>query len=48
MAGGFFSPDPVDLLRIRREFEMDTTEIRTIFNQKEFNKAFQGFIRKIN
>ena len=43
MAGGFFSPDPVDLLRIRREFEMDTTEIRTIFNQKEFNKAFQGF-----
>ena len=43
MAGGFFSPDPVDLLRIRREFEMDTTEIRTIFNQKEFNKVFQGF-----
>ena len=43
MAGGFFSPDPVDLLRIRREFEMDTTEIRTILNQKEFKKAFQGF-----
>ena len=43
MAGGFFSPDPVDLLRIRREFEMDTTEIRTILNQKEFKKAFEGF-----
>jgi uncharacterized protein (TIGR02453 family) len=43
MAGGFFSPEPVDLLRIRREFEMDTTEIRTILNQKEFKKAFQGF-----
>lgn len=43
MAGGFFSPEPDDLLRIRREFEMDTTEIRTILNQKEFKKAFQGF-----
>ena len=43
MAGGFFSPEPDDLLRIRREFEMDTTEIRTILNQKKFKKAFQGF-----
>ena len=32
-----------DLLRIRREFEMDANEIRTILNQKEFKKAFQGF-----
>tara|TARA_B100000809_G_C14924393_1_gene454563 strand:+ start:98 stop:772 length:675 start_codon:yes stop_codon:yes gene_type:complete len=43
MAGGFFAPETVDLLRIRREFEMDSTEIRTILNQKEFKKAFQGF-----
>jgi len=43
MAGGFFSPETPDLLRIRREFEMDATEIRTILNQKDFNKAFQGF-----
>ena len=43
MAGGFFSPETSDLLRIRREFEMDSTEIRTILNQKEFKKAFQGF-----
>ena len=43
MAGGFFSPENHDLLRIRREFEMDTTEIKTILNQKEFKKAFQGF-----
>ena len=43
MAGGFFSPETHDLLRIRREFEMDATEIRTILNQKEFKKAFEGF-----
>ena len=43
MAGGFFSTETHDLLRIRREFEMDATEIRTILNQKEFKKAFTGF-----
>ncbi|MBL4663827.1 MAG: DUF2461 domain-containing protein [Flavobacteriaceae bacterium] len=43
MAGGFFSPEPTDLLRIRKEFEMDTTEIRAILNQKDFDKAFSGF-----
>ncbi len=43
MAGGFFSPEPADLLRIRREFEMDSSEIRKIINQKEFKKAFGGF-----
>ena len=43
MAGGFFSPEPSDLLRIRREFEMDATEIRKILNEKNFNKAFGGF-----
>ncbi|MFK5983084.1 MAG: DUF2461 domain-containing protein [Flavobacteriaceae bacterium] len=43
MAGGFFSPESPDLLRIRREFEMDSSEIRKILNQKDFNKAFGGF-----
>jgi len=43
MAGGFFSPEPADLLRIRKEFEMDTTEIRAILSQKDFKKAFDGF-----
>ena len=43
MAGGFFSPEPSDLLRIRKEFEMDTIEIRDILKQNSFNKAFQGF-----
>ena len=43
MAGGFFSPEPADLFRIRKEFEMDASEIRDILKHKEFNKAFQGF-----
>ncbi len=43
MAGGFFSPDSSDLLRIRKEFEMDSSEIRDILNKKEFKKAFGAF-----
>lgn len=43
MAGGFFEPNPADLLRIRKEFEMDSTEIRKILNQPAFKKAFGGF-----
>jgi len=45
MAGGFFSPEAPDLLRIRKEFEMDSFEIREILEQKEFDKAFSGFDR---
>lgn len=43
MAGGFFGPEPPDLLRIRKEFETDASEIRKILNQKDFKKAFGGF-----
>jgi len=43
MAGGFFSPEAIDLLRIRKEFELDATEIREIINHKDFKKAFGGF-----
>lgn len=43
MAGGFFNPNPSDLLRIRKEFEMDSSEIREILAQKEFKKAFGNF-----
>ncbi len=43
MAGGFFSPESADLLRIRKEFEMDASEIRNIMKQNKFNNAFQGF-----
>lgn len=40
---GFFHPNPSDLLRIRKEFEMDDTEIRKILNQPNFKSAFRGF-----
>jgi len=43
MAGGFFSPNPKDLLRIRKEFEMDDQEIRDILSNTKFEKAFGGF-----
>ena len=43
MAGGFFEPNASDLLRIRKEFEMDSSEIRQILAQKDFKKAFGDF-----
>ncbi|NCT17964.1 MAG: TIGR02453 family protein [Flavobacteriaceae bacterium CG18_big_fil_WC_8_21_14_2_50_34_36] len=39
---GFFEPNPADLLRIRKEFETDDTEIRDILKQPEFKKVFDG------
>ncbi len=46
MAGGFFGPQPADLLRIRKEFEMDDQEIREILSNPDFKKAFGGFNEK--
>jgi len=46
MAGGFFDPNSADLLRIRKEFEMDATPIRKILAAKEFDQAFGGFIQE--
>lgn len=43
MAGGFFDPNPKDLLRIRKEFSIDATEIRAILNEQKFKNAFGGF-----
>ncbi len=43
MAGGFFDPNPADLFRIRKEFEVDSTEIRKILSQPDFKKAFGNF-----
>ena len=40
LGGGFFAPNPADLLRIRKEFEMDDQEIRDIMNDKAFSKAY--------
>ena len=40
LAGGFWEPNKEDLLRIRKEFEMDTSEIREIINDKTFKNYF--------
>jgi len=40
LAGGFWEPNKDDLYRIRKEFEMDATEIRAILKDKIFVKHF--------
>ncbi len=42
VAGGFFGPEPSDLLRLRKEFEMDASQIREILSDPTFKKAFNG------
>jgi uncharacterized protein (TIGR02453 family) len=39
--GGFWGPDVKDLLRIRKEFEINTTEIEKITSDKTFIKYFE-------
>lgn len=40
VGGGFYAPEKDDLLRVRREFEMDVTEIEKITSDKNFVKHF--------
>ncbi len=40
IGGGFFSPNPKDLFRIRKEIEMDDQPLRDIINAPSFVKAF--------
>jgi len=42
MAGGFWAPEPADLLRIRKEFEQDATPMRAVLAKPAFKKAFGG------
>ena len=42
LAGGFWAPNKEDLLRIRKEFEIDATEIREILSEKKFISVFEG------
>ena len=42
LAVGFFQPNPADLLRIRKEFEMDAFEMREILAQKKVKELFGG------
>ncbi|SFD08507.1 DUF2461 domain-containing protein [Algibacter pectinivorans] len=40
IATGFWQPEKEDLLRIRKEFEMDDSEIRAILSSKDFNSIW--------
>jgi len=40
LAGGFWAPNKEDLFRIRKEFEIDTSEVRKIFKEPSFVANF--------
>ena len=42
LAGGFWAPEKEDLYRIRKEFEIDDSEIRAILSAPDFVKHFGG------
>ena len=44
IAIGFWEPNKEDLLRIRREFEMDDVEMRTIINNKKFKSIWGNIV----
>lgn len=44
IATGFWEPSPADLLRIRKEFEMDDNEVRAILKDKKLNSIWGGFV----
>ncbi|WOD43313.1 DUF2461 domain-containing protein [Hwangdonia lutea] len=44
IATGFWEPAKEDLLRIRKEFEMDDQEIRNIIENKSFKKVWGGLV----
>ncbi len=44
IATGFWEPAKEDLLRIRKEFEMDDDDIRTILNDKKLKNTWGGFV----
>lgn len=42
LAGGFWQPEKDDLFRIRKEIEMDASEMRAILKDKDYIKYFGG------
>ncbi|AUC84085.1 TIGR02453 family protein [Polaribacter sp. ALD11] len=42
LAGGFWEPSKDDLLRIRKEIELDASEIKDILKDKNYQKYFGG------
>ncbi|MBT8244279.1 MAG: DUF2461 domain-containing protein [Winogradskyella sp.] len=44
IATGFWEPNKEDLMRIRKEFELDSDEIREILNKKTFKTILGDFV----
>lgn len=44
IATGFWDPNKEDLFRIRKEFEMDDSDIRTILKNKKFQTTWGSFV----
>lgn len=44
IATGFWEPQKDDLFRIRKEFEMDASEMRTIMNNKKFKSVWGDLV----
>ena len=44
IATGFWEPHKDDLFRIRKEFEMDASEMRAIMNNKKFNSVWGNLV----
>lgn len=44
IATGFWEPNKEDLFRIRKEFEMDDSEMRTILDDNMFKDTWGGFV----
>jgi uncharacterized protein (TIGR02453 family) len=42
LAGGFWEPNKEDLFRIRKEIELDASEIKRILRDKKYRKHFGG------
>lgn len=40
VAGGFWGPNPADLLHIRKQIQQDPDELRSIINSKKFKESF--------
>lgn len=45
LAGGFWEPNKEDLFRIRKEFELDDSEIRAVITDSNFKKYFGGSLQ---
>ena len=47
LAGGFWEPNKEDLFRIRKEIELDASEIKNILKDEKFLKYFEGKFKSL-